>query len=426
VNDVADGSSNNSAVDDTSILITNFWSRLAQSEVILPNWNVPKNWCTEAGMKQMQQTGSYLYNELLSTTNTGSSDGGGGRKLKFRFISDTSQRDIDTTFSLQEGISSAILSDTVNLDLYQDRRHDDTIGSSSSSSSSSISLASTNVHTAEYIPNLFQPFVSTTMSPTPMCTLSVTKEQRREEVQARLESIVPKPPYDIYRTLQLLQIDGLNMMNVDSINNVTITSDSYDRPQLRGMINFLKLVAQMIFYSRASGIVPRQFLYRITTSQLYTILLPYIYYTRSILNVGTTEAASRGALLTRTMMDALQLDPPTNNEKNSDDENFDTVTILVGHDTDLDAVATAMNMAWEFDVPYNTNNFINASFFQWWYMTPPGSAIYLRHETLKNSDDTTGSMENDDTVVTMSYLHPIYNVDKNDGSITSYDMVPLQ
>ena len=393
---------------DISIPITKFWSRLAQPEVILPSWNVPKNWCTENGMQQMQQTGSYIYNTLLRQD-----EGGSSRRLKFRFISDRSQRDVDTTFALQEGIASAILLDTVNMDLYMLPQD-----GSSSSSTSTISLASTNVHSAEYIPNLFQPFVSTTMSPTPMCTLQVTKQQMLDEAQERLNNIVPKPPSNIYNTLQLLQIDGLNMMDVDDMNNVTITSDSREKPQLRGMINFLKLVAQLIFYSRASGIVPRQFLYRITTSQLYTILLPYIYYTRSILNVGTTEAATRGALLARTMMDALQLD---DDDDEDDDVDVDTVTILVGHDTDLDAVATAMNVAWEFDLPYNTNDMINSSSFLLWYMTPPGSAIYLSHESFNDNDSN-----DNDTKVTMSYFHPIYNIDKNDGSITSYDMVPLQ
>ncbi len=393
---------NNTVADnnnDVSIPVSNFWSRLSQPEVIVPQWNVPKNWCTQNGMKQMQQTGSYIYNTLLARPK----EEGGGRQLKFRFISDTSQRDVDTTFALQEGIASAMLSDTAHVNLYAEK----------DGSPSTISLASTNVHSAEYIPNLFQPFVSTTMSPTPMCTLQATPQQMLDEVQLRLSTIVPKPPSDIYTTLKLLLVDGINtgMVDADDMNNVTVTFDSRDRPQLRGMINLLKLVAQMIFYSRASGI-PRQFLHRISTSQLYTILLPYIYYTRSILNVGTTEAATRGAILARTMMDAL----PVNN----DDDNVDTVTILVGHDTDLDAVATAMNVAWKFDVPYNIDNNINSSSLLLWYMTPPGSAIYLSHES--NVDDNT----DDDTIVSMSYLHPYYNIDKNDGSITSYDMVPLQ
>ena len=68
--------------------------------------------------------------------------------------------------------------------------------------------------------------------------------------------------------------------------------------------------------------------------------------------MGTTEAATRGALLARTMMDAIQLDDPNDDPDDDDDDDVDTVTILVGHDTDLDAVATAMNAAWEFDVPY--------------------------------------------------------------------------
>jgi hypothetical protein len=217
------------------------------------------------------------------------------------------------------------------------------------------------------------------------------------------------------------------------IINVTVTSDASNNnePVLRGMINVINLVAQILFYSRASGIVPRQFLSRISTQQLYSELIPYIYYTRSILNVGTTVAATRGAVLTRTMIDALQFpkDPSNHTALKADtvDEEEETVTILVGHDTDLDAVATAMNVAWQVDDPYSSGTTKNLSLL--WYMTPPGSAIYLRHDddkVVRSGGVDNGNSHYNDTVVTMSYLYPIYNVDTNDGSIQSWDVVPLQ
>jgi hypothetical protein len=123
--------------------------------------------------------------------------------------------------------------------------------------------------------------------------------------------------------------------------------------------------------------------------------------------VGTTESASRGAVLVRTMVDALQFDTVDRSDLG------DTVTVLVGHDTDLDAIATAMNVAWEFRAPYSTDkNSLD------WYSTPPGSAIFITHE--QESSNREGG------VVTLSYFYPVFNLKANDGTIQTWDLIPLQ
>jgi hypothetical protein len=369
--------------------LSDFWSRLVQPEVPLPEWNVPTDWCTEKGMKQMHDTGTFIYNTLVRRPHSN-----GKNLLSFRFLSDTSQRDADTTLSLQEGIAHAILTDnTVD-----------------GNTRGNFSLLSSKIHVTEYVPNVFHPFDTTTMSSTPVCSFQATPLQWQQEVETRLTNI-PLPTLSFLDTLKLLQLVNVNdPESMNSNETTTVALDSSNIPRLTGMINAIKLTVQTLFYSRASGITPMQFLNRITNPQIY-LLLPWVQYSRSILSIGTSESASRGAVLVRTILDALQFDT------NADTDPFDqdSVTVLVGHDTDLDAIATAMDVAWEVGSPYNNDN--NSSLY--WYATPPGSAIYITHEQYQQSNSN-------DTVVTMSYLYPVYNLDANDGSILSWEIVPLQ
>jgi hypothetical protein len=401
--------------------VPNFWSTLSQSEVQLPDWNVPPYWCTENGMQQMHATGVYIYNTLLK---------GSKRKVKFHFVSDASQRDVDTSYALQQGISHAILDDTDNQDLY-------------STTTTISSLANSNVHVTEILPNIFKPFQSTTISNNAMCTNHITTEQWRQEVEDRFQNVVPQPTTSIIDILHLLQLTSATLMD-DTDSKATVVVDPIkNEPVLTGMINLIKLVAQMIFYSRASGIgsnnnTNTSFLYRITNEQLYTILLPYIYYSRSVLNVGTTEAATRGALFVRTMIDSIHFSynekiGSENSNTVEDDDHDDTVTIIVGHDTDIDAVATAMGISWQLRIlpqyksnTPNTAETINTNYNNSisWYMTPPGSAIYICHEIEMGSNNNTEDVDND-SVVTMSYFAPIYDLESNDGSLLSWQLFPL-
>jgi hypothetical protein len=319
----------------------------------------------------MQDTGTYIYNTLLSDISR--------RPLKFRFLSDTVQRDADSALALQNGLALAYFA------------HQNTNGT----------LFSSHLHVTEYVPQLFHPFDATSMSLTPLCSLQATRTQWLQEIQTRLNTI-PPPSLSMLDTLKLLQLVNENDPQSlhDTNHRPTLTFDVNNGPRLSGMINVIKLAVQTLFYSRASGIVSLVFLHRITNAQIYQQLLPWVHYSRSILNVGTTEAASRGAVLLRTMVDAL-----TNEEALSD-----TVSLMVGHDTDLDAVATALNVVWAFDAPYYTDE----SRIDW-YATPPGSAIYITHEEVEK--DGGG-------VVTLSYLYPVFNLD--DGTIRSWELIPLQ
>lgn len=362
------------STNSSSVPLHDFWPPLMQPEVKPPNWNVPTNWCTEESVQQMQDTGTYIYNTFLRFSGNDNR-----RPLKFRFLSDTAQRDADSALALQKGVALAYFADPT---------------------SRNETFSASNLHVTEYVPLLFNPFSVTPMSREPICSLQVTPNQWLQEVQTRLDSIA-LPTLSLLDTLKLLRLINENDPQPVS-NNITsaVLYDANNGPRLTGMINVVKLAVQTMFYSRAAGVTPLNFLQRITNAQIYQQLLPWVHYSRSILNVGTTEAASRGAVLLRAIVDALEFPNKTTME--------DRVTFLVGHDTDLDAVATALDVSWAFDAPYYT-----AESRVDWYATPPGSAMYITHESAENC-----------SIVTLSYLYPIFNL--NDGTIQSWESIPLQ
>jgi hypothetical protein len=362
------------STNSSSVPLSDFWPPLVRPEVIPPNWNVPTNWCTEQSVQQMQDTGTYVYDTFLRFFG-----GGDRRPLQFRFLSDTAQRDADSALALQKGVALAFSADPTSMNN---------------------TFSASNLFVTEYVPLLYNPFSATSISSPPICSLQVTPNQWQQEVQTRLDSIA-SPPLSMLDTLKLLQLINENDPQLKTSNYPsTLLFDVNIGPRLSGMINVIKLAVQTMFYSRAAGVKPLRFLQRITNAQIYQQLLPWVHYSRSILNVGTTEAASRGAVLLRTIVDALESPNETTTENR--------VTFLVGHDTDLDAVATALDVFWAFDAPYYT-----AEARVDWYATPPGSAMYITHEAAEN-----------DSIVTLSYLYPIFNL--TDGTILSWESIPLQ
>jgi hypothetical protein len=204
-----------------------------------------------------------------------------------------------------------------------------------------------------------------------------------------------------------------------------------------GPMNFVKLGAQMLFYSRASHLrfawsnatldattntsstFPTMQPCDITNAQLYG-LLQWHYWMRSILNVGTRRTAVTGASLTRSMQEALAILDDDETSDN-DNDNVTTITLLVGHDGDLNALATAWGLAWTLDAPYAT--------VPEWYATPPGSALHATRTqlTVTQTATTTANNASKTTVpsshkatttavqdtIEVSYLYPVYSLDES-------------
>ena len=135
--------------------------------------------------------------------------------------------------------------------------------------------------------------------------------------------------------------------------------------------NLVKYVAQSIVYSRASG---NDYWKNVTLGDLYN-LMAWEHWSRNVQNVGNNVAAAGGGVLMAHILQALNVDHQND------------ATFIIGHDGDLDAVATALDMSWTLPSPYHSG----------YTPTPPGSAIHF---------------SNDGDEIEISFLAPIFFVDR--------------
>eukprot|EP00977_Amphora_coffeiformis_P001745 scaffold337_cov172-Amphora_coffeaeformis.AAC.19 len=149
-----------------------------------------------------------------------------------------------------------------------------------------------------------------------------------------------------------------------------------------------------MFYSRAGKIDP-PFAHQATAQDVYD-LLQWVHYTRSIEDVGTAKAATKGAVLVEAMFRVLQRGfyqqrmAHTHQRINHDD--YDTrITILAGHDGDLDAMATAMGVSWQPD------DDVYHSHMGQYLPTPPMSGIHA----VRNVE--TGNIK-------IEFIFPVYDL----------------
>lgn len=345
----------------------------------LPNWNVPSDWCTEDAVKTIKNSGSYLMREVLHKKDELYTR---KKKIKFNVIADTAYRDVDTALSLTLGIAEGAkeLTDYV-----------ETIG----------------LNNLRYDHYLFKPFdfvkrKSKSKYPNslekPICDPNFSVKDKAKEVVHRFHTI-PRPKSDLNETLTLLE----NLAGVGSAgplasltNNPELSVNDiqlYRDEDFEGPINVLKLMAQMMFYSRAGGIKP-SFLPKATVEDVYN-MLAWAHYSRSVISVDNRKIALKGAILADTVIRELQRRNQSNN-KDSDDAYDVKVTILVGHDTDIDSLATALGLRWRLSPPFYQDDFGE------FVATPPGSAMHFVHDI-------------DSSEVKMSYLYPIMVTGKSKG-----------
>lgn len=318
-------------------------------------WNTPPMWCTEGGLNTMKTTGELVMALLLDKhTDAGGSSTATRRTIRVRFITDTAQRDVDTAFALAEGMSAAAEAPTVAAEVNVE-----------------------GLHNLEYMPTLFSPLHENNTAS--VCKVQVSQDRLEQEVRKRLE-MVPPPDPGLNETLSTLQelagVSPAGPILADDHDGWKLARDEKNDTTLQGPINVVKLLAQMIFYSRAGGVDP-PFLPHATMEQAYQ-LVAWLHWSRAILSVHNSIIASEGAVLARVVLELLAAAP-------NDDE--ETVTIIVGHDSNLDALRTALNVTWELQSPYY-QGVPNYS------PTPPGSALHFY--------STTGQS------VELEYLYPVF------------------
>lgn len=301
----------------------------------LPVWNTPPEWCTAQGIETIEGTGRWLAEQVLQKQSKGKSS---PSKMKVKFISDSDQRDVDTTLSLSRGMAQALASHNLRWPGMDDIEYGDS-------------------------KSLFHPLEGEDS----LCQLGIDPSDLGLEIKARF-LILPFPTLNMPTLLDRLHEDiGLTY---EGKHNLQLDHHG----QLMGPANLVVVLAQMAFYSHASNLeVP--FLPNILPFELYPFI-HWIHWMRAVLHVGNTRAASRGAVLAQRIQSDLQ------------EEN--TISIIIGHDESLDAVATALGVRWVLPEPYQGAHIQECD-------TPPGSALHLQYDSSERHHR-----------LGLSFLYPVY------------------
>jgi hypothetical protein len=320
-------------------------------------------------MDIVKNTGSYLLEKLL-ITNTST-------RIKVQFVVDESQRDVDTSFALYQGMLKA--------------------------SANKSGLLVQGLPDLTFDPSVFKP----TKAVQPLCSDPLLTDSSvarvSNDIQQRLQTVPPPEP-NLHETLLLLQKLG----GIGSFGDLTlVNSSSVERggsgdefqlhgTTLEGSINVVKLFAQMAFYSRAGGIDP-PFLPNATVKEVYQ-LLEWLVWERSVRDVDNVQAAVNGSVMAQAILQVLRTGhynvqgSSDNGQVDGDQEKYDaSVTIFVGHDGDIDSLATALGLRWKLQPPYRSGEDGLGDYVD----TPPGSTMHFEY------DLETGE-------VGLSYLYPVY------------------
>ena len=337
----------------------------------LPDYGTPPMWCTEQGINIMAETGRYLMNHVMNEFDPEITH------VNLNIISDTSQRDVDTSLALLRGIKEELMN-TSSITSF--RGVDD------------IKLA----------PSLFG---SDDPTGPMMCP---PDEDIKDNIHERIDAL---PPQDFYvqDVLGLLTNLGLLANNVpNNIENILDDWKNQHCPRSAGLyLNLLKKISEMAFYSRASGIDP-PFLPTLSEEELYKML--YVAdYVRTLERMDSDVAVKKGLIIAKTLLNSVLRPEKTATPSmaiRSNDRSSATITIVVGHDSNIDHVATVLGLRWTMPPPYFSGSRNQVGKI---VSSPPGSGIIFASS---NQD------------VSMSYLVPANLMDSNNSTL-NFDLVPI-
>jgi len=355
-------------MEDGKVLDGGFPSDLsAYLNVDLPDWQTPELWCTKKGWDIMKDTGKFLLSSPLSPLFSDddldqNSNGNMKKKLHVQFITDSVSRDVSTSFALAEGLAQG----------------------------ASESIAPLSVHgleKLEYDPILFHPTRpwdindvrdSIMNEVTATCrSSSASPEELSQEIEAQLDAFPYPAGVSLRSALNIIENHaGIgsagSLLDFYSDDEESSLDTNFKGDQVLGLVNIVTLVAQMVFYSRASN---KTFLPSMSTEETMQ-LVAWLDWSQMIRHGNTKKSALVGSVLAHRILELLEESsvaegslPPI--KPDVDEEITDYVTFIVGHDSDLLTVATALNMSWSFPEPYYSVDGQSA--------TAPGSALYFRH-----------------------------------------------
>jgi hypothetical protein len=348
--------------------------------VKLPDWGVPDKWCTRDALTLVQKIGHWLVTDGMLSDVTS--------RAHIQVIGDSkTQRTVDTAYALAMGLADGFQSRNANAT----KQTMVTVG---------------GLGQLDYDPWLFQPLNKDPLSfkdernkgedtseriNGALCQKGYTERELRSSISRRLIRL--PPPTRIPEALEFL----MSIAGVGPAGNLTEVFPSTPKmaqnwENLEGGPALLKLIAQMAFYSRA-GNLSDVFLPHLTNDQIYQLLLPWVYWTRDVGHVNNPREATTGAALARALTHVLAHGNLHGSSEIHDDDNDATfATIVVGHDNDLDALATALGVSWEAPPLYK-------SYPHKYLVTPPVSGIHAKHTVAAGRNSR----------IDLSYLCPVFS-----------------
>ena len=320
----------------------------------LPDYGVPEMWCLPQGLDIIQTLGNYLVNDILLESDTS--------KIVFHFVSDTSHRDVDTALALSKGMKAAMMNSTVlfqgldNIQLSQD------------------------IFKPEGTNNTEEKIEGTA----PICP----------RTEYLIDDLAQQVHENIDRRLNSTELEQA----IETIRKVGATDQEWNFGVYEGQcdsgvglkLDLVILVTEMLLYSRVGGVT---FLPEATDEDIYSIL-QMADIIRSLERLGNVMAMKNGLVLAKSILSALH---------HNDDDNLH-VTIFVGHDSNLDHVATALKLAWDLPFPYFREK--SSGNIGSYVATPPGSGLLF-----SNTDSSVG----------VDFLFPIFDGVNN----TKHDITPI-
>ena len=194
-------------------------------------------------------------------------------------------------------------------------------------------------------PQIFHPFErngfrSQVIEENAICTTPPLTEDTVQAIKQRLRKIQPQG-----NLLDIMKwtANKSGQQNLSHAFNSDFTNDndaslfgiSSDGKHFTGVWNLIKYIAQSIIYSRASGIDEHDFFTNVTVEEYYNIMA-WVHWSRDVMYVKNDEAAAEGGVVMAKILQAL-----SSRSSSSYDEEYDA-TFIIGHDGDLNAVATAL------------------------------------------------------------------------------------
>ena len=326
-----------------------------------PDFETPEDWCTGAGAEHAKEVGAQIIQNFFHDAPS----------IKVKIISDTVERDVTTSFQLAEGMSEAAQTAQIPI---------------------------SGLDSPEYDPILFDPLTPIEDSDmegnggtNQLCQFTNDNVWAvlNSNINSQLNDVTKRPSISLGEAIDIVekhagvgQVGSMKDIIQDPTHPLHLNNNLHE---LRGPINVIHMIAEAVFYAKLSSI---GFMPNITTPEIFQ-LLEWHYYKRNVLAARNVMSASAGSVLLHRILQFL-----SGENDDPDDHDTDTVTIFVGHDGDLDHLATVLDIDWSFPLPYTENSQLP---------TPPMTGLYFANS---DGNDSFENQYTDISILTPEFYEP--------------------